>query len=335
MPLLNGGLSPSHPGRPWWRRRQPPAGRRDRAGPYSWRRVLACARFRRNRGGVALRWPQSWPAGRPAGRPRRRRGPGAVRRRRVAGPRRFRSGRCRAGAVASRRACPARRARRRGRGRRRPRARRGRPGDRGTNAVSFGINLVVAGQLGSRTRARRRVGPFRGRGEHVGEVDVGAAGQRDVGVLPVLGPGDHGQAGVHGPALGGVVGDRVTQLGFAIVCVHEGAVGPAPLPRARVGVQRPARDQAATGDGLDAEQVAVGQRPAGLAGLDAMVVARAGDQVAGAGLRKVFTKLEISSRRQLQRAMPDGASAGPDGITARQDGFDPAGRQRCALPREL
>ena len=153
--------------------------------------------------------------------------------------------------------------------------------------VRSAINLVVAGQLGSRTRARRRVGLFRGRGEHVGEVDVGAAGQRDVGVLAVLGPGDHGQAGVHGPALGGVVGDRVTELGFAVVCVHEGAVGPAPLPRARVGVQRPAHDQAATGDGLDAEQVAVGQRPAGLSGLDAMVVAGADDQVAGAGLGAV------------------------------------------------
>jgi len=28
-------------------------------------------------------------------------------------------------------------------------------------------------------------------------------------------------------------------------------------------------------------------------------------------LRKVFTKLEISSRLQLQRALPDGANAGP------------------------
>jgi hypothetical protein len=61
----------------------------------------------------------------------------------------------------------------------------------------------------------------------------------------------------------------------------------APLTRARVGVQRPAHDQAAAGDGLDAEQVAVGQRPAGLAGLDAMVVAGADDQVAGAGLGTV------------------------------------------------
>jgi DNA-binding NarL/FixJ family response regulator len=28
-------------------------------------------------------------------------------------------------------------------------------------------------------------------------------------------------------------------------------------------------------------------------------------------LRKVFTKLEISSRRELERVLPDGASAGP------------------------
>ena len=50
-------------------------------------------------------------------------------------------------------------------------ARRGGPGGRGTNAVSFGMNLVIAGQLGSRTRAGHRVGPVRGRGEHVGEVE--------------------------------------------------------------------------------------------------------------------------------------------------------------------
>jgi hypothetical protein len=46
-------------------------------------------------------------------------------------------------------------------------------------------------------------------------VDVGAASQRDVGVLAVLGPGDHRQAGGHGPALGHVIGDRVPELGIA------------------------------------------------------------------------------------------------------------------------
>jgi hypothetical protein len=30
-------------------------------------------------------------------------------------------------------------------------------------------------------------------------------------------------------------------------------------------------------------------------------------------LAKVFTKLEISSRRELERALPDGASAAPSG----------------------
>ena len=61
------------------------------------------------------------------------------------------------------------------------------------------------------------------------------------------------------------------------------SVGPAALPGARVGVQGPADEQAVWGDGLDAEQVAVGQRPAGLPRLDGVVVAGADDQVAGAG----------------------------------------------------
>ena len=106
-------------------------------------------------------------------------------------------------------------------------------------------------------------------GEHVGEVGVGAAGQRDVGVLAVLGAGDHGQAGVHGAALGGVVGDRVAELGILVAGVEEGAGGPAALAGARVGVQGAADEQAVPGDGVDAEQVAVGQGAAGLACLDA------------------------------------------------------------------
>ena len=60
-------------------------------------------------------------------------------------------------------------------------------------------------------------------------------------------------------------------------------VGPAALPGARVGVQGAADEQAVCGDGLDAEQVAVGQRPAGLPRLDGVVVAGADDQVAAAG----------------------------------------------------
>ena len=84
--------------------------------------------------------------------------------------------------------------------------REGRPGRR---------EPVVAGQLGGRARARRRVGELGGQGEHVGDVGVGAAGQGDVGVLAVLGAGDHRQAGVHGAALRGVVGDRIAQFGIS------------------------------------------------------------------------------------------------------------------------
>ena len=50
-----------------------------------------------------------------------------------------------------------------------------------------GGEAVVAGELGGRARAGDRVGEFRGQREHVREVDVGAAGQGDVGVLAVLG----------------------------------------------------------------------------------------------------------------------------------------------------
>ena len=70
----------------------------------------------------------------------------------------------------------------------------------------------------------------------VGEIDFGAAAQRDVGMLPVLASGDHGQAGGHGAALGRVVGDRISQFGIVMVLEHEVSVGPAALPGARVGV---------------------------------------------------------------------------------------------------
>ena len=143
--------------------------------------------------------------------------------------------------------------------------------------------LVVAGQFGGRARARRRVGELGRQGEHVGGVGVGAAGQGDVGVLAVLGAGDHRQAGVHGAALRGVVGDRIPQFGSFVARVQEVPVGPAALPGFRVGVQGPADEQPVVGDGVDAQQVAVGQRPAGFPGLDRMVVAGADDQVPGAG----------------------------------------------------
>jgi hypothetical protein len=78
---------------------------------------------------------------------------------------------------------------------------------------------------------------------------------------------------VHGAALGDVVGDRVPELSVAIVWVKEGAGGPLALSGGRVGFQGPADDQAAGRQGLDAEQVAAGQRPARLPGLDVVVIA--------------------------------------------------------------
>ena len=156
-------------------------------------------------------------------------------------------------------------------------------GGGGGRPAGAGRAGVGGGGPGDRARARGRAGPFRRWGEDVGEVDLGAAGQGHVGVLAVLGAADHGQPGGHGAALGGVVGDRVAQFGILAGVDHKLSVGPAALPGGRVGVQGAADEQAVWGDGVDAEQVAVGQGPAGFAGLDGVVVAGADDQVTGAG----------------------------------------------------
>ena len=156
-------------------------------------------------------------------------------------------------------------------------------GGRGGRAGSFGCDLVVAGQFRGGAGAGGGVGALGRLGEHVGHVGSGAAGQGDVGVLAVLGAADHGQAGGHGAALGDVVGDRVAQLGVPVAGVGEELAGPAALAGGRVGVQGAADEQAVAGDRLDAEQVAVGQRAAGLPRLGGVVIAGADDQVAGAG----------------------------------------------------
>ena len=89
---------------------------------------------------------------------------------------------------------------------------------------------------------------------------------------------------MHGGALGGMPGDRVRQVGCLVALVSEGAVGEAALAGGWVGVEQAADHDAAAGDGLDPEHIAVGQGPAGLAGLDAVVVGPADDQVPGGGL---------------------------------------------------
>jgi hypothetical protein len=70
---------------------------------------------------------------------------------------------------------------------------------------------------------------------------------------------------MHGAALGRVVGDRVAEFGIVVADIEERPGSPAALPGARVGVQSAADEQAVRGDGVDAEQVAVGQGPARLA----------------------------------------------------------------------
>ncbi len=116
---------------------------------------------------------------------------------------------------------------------------RGGRGGRGGDAGSSGLDLVVAVQLGCGPGAGGGVGALGGHGEHVRQVDTGAAGQGDQGVRAVLGAGDHGQAGGHGAALRDVAGDRVAQLGMGVAGVQEVPGGPAALPGLRG--RRPAR----------------------------------------------------------------------------------------------
>ncbi len=106
-------------------------------------------------------------------------------------------------------------------------------------------------------------------------------------MLAVLGAGDQGQPGVHGPALGDVIGDRVPQLAIVIVLVQENAVRQADLPSLRVGVQDLADQQPPAGDCLDPEQVPVCQSPAGLPRLHGVVVDGADDQVPGTGTASI------------------------------------------------
>jgi hypothetical protein len=102
-------------------------------------------------------------------------------------------------------------------------------------------------------------------------------------VLAVFGAGDDREAGVHSAALRDVAGDRVAEFGVFVIGVHEVPVCPPALACSRVRAQGAADEQAARGEGFDPQEVAVGQCPAGLAGLGRMVVPGADDQVPGAG----------------------------------------------------
>ena len=151
----------------------------------------------------------------------------------------------------------------------------------------FVLDTVVAPEFGGGPRAGLRVGgPGRG-GEDVGKVGVGASGHGQVEPLPVFAAGDQRDAGVDGGTLGGVPGDRVGEIGCLVAVVAEGAVGEPALAGGRVGVEHSAGHDAAAGDGLDPQDVPVGQGPAGLACLEVVVVGPADDQVPGGGFAAV------------------------------------------------
>ena len=162
---------------------------------------------------------------------------------------------------------------------------RRRPG--GRESLALVPDAVAAGEFACGAGAGLGVGGPGRCGEHEGQVGVGATGHRRVQPLPVFGAGDQGDAGVDGGALGGVPGDRVGEIGCLVAGVAEGPVGEPALPGGRVGVEEAADHDAAAGDGLDPQDVPVGQGPAGLACLEAVVVGPADDQVPGGGLGAV------------------------------------------------
>jgi hypothetical protein len=89
---------------------------------------------------------------------------------------------------------------------------------------------------------------------------------------------------MHGGTLGRVSGDRVGEVRRLVAVIAEGAIGEPAVARGRVGVEHPADHDAARGDGLDPQDVPVGQGPAGLARLEVVVVGPADDHVPGRGL---------------------------------------------------
>jgi hypothetical protein len=93
-----------------------------------------------------------------------------------------------------------------------------------------------------------------------------------------------GCPGLDGGALGGVPGDGVGQVGGAVAVVTECLAGELPLAGGAVRAEQAADDEAGGGDGLDPQDVAVGQGPAGLVGFGVVVVAVADDEVPGGGL---------------------------------------------------
>jgi len=97
-----------------------------------------------------------------------------------------------------------------------------------------------------------------------------------------------------------VVGDGVAEFSVVVPGVGESAAGPPALPGLGVGVQGAADEQAVFGDGVDAEQVAVGESAAGFAGFGGVVVAGGDDQVAGAGRGTRRAERAADSERDLE-----------------------------------
>jgi hypothetical protein len=149
---------------------------------------------------------------------------------------------------------------------------------------------------------------------------VGAAGEADVSVLAVFAAGEHGQAGADGAALCDVPGDGVAEFGVFVVGEQELSVGPAAPPGFPVGVEGAADEEAPAGDGVDAEQVTVGEHPSGFSGFGVVVVAGAHDQVTAARPPGVGdgNRPGVVDQAAANQAFPDAAGQFPaQGVVGR------------------
>ena len=103
----------------------------------------------------------------------------------------------------------------------------------------IGGAAVVAGELEGRARARGRIGGLGRDGEHVGEIDLSAAAQRDVDVtiLGALAITARPVVTVRPWAAWSVTAYPSSGY-FVVLLERKVSVGPAALPGVRVGIQR-------------------------------------------------------------------------------------------------
>jgi len=117
-----------------------------------------------------------------------------------------------------------------------------------------------------------------------------------------------------------VPGDGVGQVGGAVAVVDERLAGELPLPGGPVRTEQAPHYEPVVGDGLDPQDVAVGQGPSRLVGLDAMVISAADNQVPS---RRLGTLGDPDRRAVVDEAQQDRASR--SALAGSKEGAGPGG----------